>query len=249
MINLAVAQVALWFLAPLLQMVIAAMMILRKLYRTMPVFFCYTLFHVVQAAVAFMAGRISYFAYFHFYWGSEFVDALLAMAVLQELFTNVFREHDGLRALGGVLFRWATLVLLALTVGVAVTASGTDSDRVIAGVVVLQRSVAIVQAGLLVFLFIFCRFFGMNWRTVVFGIALGFGISATMQAAIAAVRAQMGPAGNAFYSLAQPLAYNIAIGIWVIYLLVPFRETKSVQLPDSKQLRIWNRALQDLLRT
>lgn len=242
-------QFALWMVAPLLQTVIAAAMVCRRLYRTFPLFFCYTLFHIVQVLVAFTSERISYSAYFYVYWGSELIDALLALAVIQELFNSVFREHDGLRGLGGLLFRWATMVLLALAVGVAVSAPGTDTDRVIAGLVVLQRSVALVQAGLLLLLFGFCRFFGLNWRTAAFGVAFGFGVSAIIQTGMAALRSQIGTAGDNFYSLAQPLAYNVAIGIWVFCMLSPSRKLKAVQVPDSEQLTAWNRALQDLLRT
>lgn len=244
-----VAQNTLWVTAPILQLVIAAVICIRKFYRTFPVFFSYTLFHIAQVVVAGASNRISYAAYFYVYWGSELVDALLALAVIQEIFNNVFREHDGLHGLGRVLFRWTTLVLLALTLGVAVSAPGADADRVIAGLIVLQRSVAIVQAGLLVLLFAFCQFFGLNWRTVVFGVAFGFGTCAIIQTAVSTLRTQLGMPASAAYSLAQPLAYNLAIGIWTFYVIWPSRGRQPVSLPDSAQLKAWNRALQDLMKS
>jgi hypothetical protein len=249
MSKLGIAQLVLWFLAPALQLVIAAVMVRRKLYRTLPLFFCYTVLSIVEVPFGVAAKNMSYFVYFFFYWITEGIEELLAFAVIQEVFNNVFREHEGLRGFGTVLFRWAALVLLALSVGVALSVPGTDADRFIAGLVALDRSVSIVQAGLIVLLFLFCRFFGLNWRTTVFGVALGFGAQAIISAASAALRAQVGVHANIVYSLLAQISFNIAVAIWFVYFLMPSREVQRVQLPDSAQLKAWNRALQDLLRT
>lgn len=244
-----IIQYVLWIAAPLGQVVIAVTMIYRNLCREYPLFLCYTVFHVIQVIVAILALHYSYTTYFYVYWGSELIDAMLELAVIQEVFSHVFCAYEGLQALGLLLFRWATLVLLGIAIAASLSAPGSDSSRVIAGFLVMQRSVRIVQTGLLTLLFLFSRIVGLKWRTPVFGIALGFAVMAVISTISAALRAQLGVAGDPAYSYVEAASYNFAVGVWVYYLLLPGNVCERAPLPDSDQLQQWNRALQRLLRT
>jgi hypothetical protein len=83
--------------------------------------------------------------------------------------------------------RWLTGLLVVAAILSAVYSSGSVSDDLMAGIALLSRSVAIIQAGLLLVLFLFSRFFGLSWHSHTFGIALGFGVFASTELALSAL--------------------------------------------------------------
>jgi hypothetical protein len=89
-----------------------------------------------------------------------------------------------------------------------------------AGVSLLDRSVAIIQAGLLLFHFLFSRLFGLSWRSSTFGIALGFAIFASTDLAVWAVRLT-GPKEPLlkFLDLLPTGSYHVLVLVWLGYLL------------------------------
>lgn len=231
-----------------LQAIIAVVMLIRKLHARLPIFFAYTVFHVAGALVMWAASRVSYADYFYIYWSLEIIDACLSLLVIQEIFSVVMAEYESLKSLGDLLFRWGTLLIVGITVFSASAAPGADSDRLVAGLLVLQRSVGLVETGLLLLLFLFCRWFGLTWRDHVFGIALGFGIMASLVLAAGSLRAHMGLEAQRMYEYANPASYTLAVMIWAVYVLVPERSLVSDRLEGAEQLGEWNRALLYLTR-
>ena len=84
--------------------------------------------------------------------------------------------------------RGLTVLLLLAAILAAVYSSGPVPDYLMAGVALLDRSVAIIQAGLLMFLILTARMFGLSGRTFAFGIALGFGVVASTELGVWALR-------------------------------------------------------------
>jgi len=231
-----------------LQAIMAVMMVIRKLHTRLPIFFAYTVFHVFGSALMWGAARISYADYFYSYWSLEIIDSFLVLLVIQEIFSAVLAEYESLKSLGELLFRWGTLLIVVITVFTASAAPGADSDRLVAGLMVLQRSVALVQIGLLMLLFFFCRWFGLTWRDHVFGIALGFGISSSFVLASGSIRTVLGKTAEKMYEYATPASYTLGVIIWAVYVLTPERRRIAERLEGAEQLREWNRALLYLTR-
>jgi hypothetical protein len=231
-----------------LQAIMAIVMFIRKLHARLPLFFAYTVFHVVGSLLMWAAANISYADYFYIYWSLEIVDSLLVLLVIQEIFSAVLSEYESLKSLGELLFRWGTLLIVVITVFTASAAPGADSDRLVAGLMVLQRSVALVQIGLVLLLFFFCRWFGLTWRDHVFGIALGFGISSSFVLASGSIRTVLGKTAEKMYEYVTPASYTLGVIIWAVYVLTPERRRIAERLGGSEQLREWNRALLYLTR-
>lgn len=238
----------LWLVGAALQSGIAIGMVRKKLHREFPFFYAYTIFHIVQAVIAFTAYQLSYTFYFYTYWVSEGLDAFITLVVIQEIFSHVFRPYEALRQLGDLLFRWAALIMFGLAIITASASPGVDADRWIAGLLVLQRSVTFIQAGLLLFLFLFCRMFGLTWRHYVFGITLGFGLYATLFTAATALRAYLGASANTWYGVATAIIVNLGLVVW-LYYIVSLRSSSASNTEglNSGQIGQWNRALQELM--
>src|SRR5271166_4900459 len=114
------AVLCLWCAQPILQSVVAVILWRRKLRKQFPVFFLFLLAQVANFAVIFplwLTGEYSW--YFGFFWLGEAVNAVLGFKVIHEIFVDVFRPYHTLKDLGTLLFKWAGVVMLLVSVVVA----------------------------------------------------------------------------------------------------------------------------------
>jgi hypothetical protein len=238
----------LWLAHTCVQAVIAVFMLKRRLYREYPLFFAYTLSHVVRSLVLFsLYQQGAKQAYRETYVVAEVLDAGLAFAAIYEVFSNVFRAYGGIRKLTGIVFRWALIVLVFVAVFTSAGSTGSDNQRMLAGLFSFNQGVHIVRGGLLFLLILFCSYLGLRWNHFVFGIALGFALSSSVQLVAYATRAHLGPVGSRALSLISAAAYNCAVLVWLYYLLSPAPAERPVKLPSHTELDEWNQALVELI--
>src|SRR5208282_4043464 len=156
----------------------------------------YTGFEVLQFVVLLAmrySSSVSGGEYYYAYALGSAISAGLRFGVIYEVFAHVFRDYPALSGLGRTLFRWAAIVLLLLALGLAWLAPAEGVGHLMVMVDVLNRSVSILQCGLLLFLFLFSGYFALSWRSYAFGISLGLGIYASMDLAVASIRSQIEP--------------------------------------------------------
>lgn len=224
------------------------MMFQRKYVQRLPWFFGYTVFHIVQFILLVVSYKMSYSAYFYAYWTTEGIDALLTLIVLQELFTEVFRPYEAVRDLVVLIFRWATMFLMAMALVSAAAARGNEMDRLVAGLLVMQRSVSLVQCGLLALLIGMYKLAGLNWRSMPMAIGFGFGVISSVSTVVMALRAYGTPGADPYFSIVLAGAYDIGVFIWVIAICAPIREVVTGDLPPHAMLERWNVALRAMHR-
>src|SRR5438128_5439677 len=240
---------ALWLVSSVLQSAIGYRMWTRGLYRDYPLFFAYVAYHVVSSPVLFYCYQVgSRDVYRHAYVGYEALDVALKFGVICELFSHVFRAYEGIREFGFALLRWASVILLLIAVMVAASTSGSDSDRFLAGLFAMERSVELVQGGLLLLLFIFSSSLGLRWQHRTWGLALGLAVVTSVELAAFTLRAQLGATGHDILSLISNAAYDCAVLIWLLTLYTHKAEHQFEHRVQSWDVDSWNRALVDLLR-
>lgn len=234
----------LWIAHPVLQSMVAAAMIRRKLYRGFPFFFSYVICQILIFSALFPIYRAdNYELFFYVYWTTAALSVALGFKVIHEIFVDIFRPYHTLKDLGSVLFKWAGLVMLLVAGVVAASSPVSESGPLVQAVLTLQRSVRVVQCGLVFFLLVFSKYLGISWRQRSFGIALGFGTFAAVELGVIALRVGSyvsEPSSN----LVNMIAYNAAIVVWIGYAVVdnPTREA-SVTLLKSQR---WEQSLTDL---
>jgi hypothetical protein len=222
----------------------------KRLLQQFPFFSLYLAFHIVEQIIAILVyshfGRTSW-AYVYEYWAAQAIGIGLRFAIIWEIFSHVFRPYEGLRHAGAVGFRWAAVLLLLAAIIAAVAGPSHEPDFAFKGAVVLERSLDVVQCGLLVLLFLFASYFALTWRNYVFGIALGFGVIASVELLAAALATQFRSLSDAVLNSLPRIAYAAATIIWVIYLarLEPPRLNLTA-LPQH-DLEKWNQELLELL--
>src|SRR5271163_1108637 len=231
----------LWCTQPILQSAVAVIFWRRKLHKQFPVFFAYLLVQVANFAIVFPL-LPHYKLYFGFFWLGEAVNAVLGFKVIHEIFIDVFRPYHTLKDLGTLLFKWAGVVMLLVSVVVAFSGS-FDQSPLVHAITTLQRSVRIVQLGLILFLLLFSRFLGVSRKQVSFGLSLGFGLFAGMELMLIALNSG-GLVRRETFDLINMVSYNLAILVWLGYSLSPkaVRETAVNHL----QTQRWEQGLADL---
>ena len=233
----------LWCAQPILQSVVAVILWRRKLHKQFPVFFLFLLAQVVNFAVIYplwLTGN--YKLYFWPFWLGEAVNAVLGFKVIHEIFLDVFRPYHTLKDLGTLLFKWAGVVMLLVSVVVAFSNS-FDRNLLWHILTTLQRSIRIVQLGLILFLLLFSRFLGVSRKQVSFGISLGFGFLAGVELLLMALNSG-GFVTFENLNLINMVTYILAIFVWLGYSLS--RKAVRVAAVNHLQTQRWEQGLADL---
>ena len=233
----------LWCAQPILQSVVAVILWRRKLHKQFPVFFLFLLAQVANFAVIFplwLTGN--YKLYFWPFWLGEAVNAVLGFKVIHEIFLDVFRPYHTLKDLGTLLFKWAGVVMLLVSVVVAFSNS-FDRNLLWHILTTLQRSIRIVQLGLILFLLLFSRFLGVSRKQVSFGISLGFGFLAGVELLLMALNSG-GFVTFENLNLINMVTYILAIFVWLGYSLS--RKAVRVAAVNHLQTQRWEQGLVDL---
>jgi hypothetical protein len=234
----------LWCAGPLVQIGVLVAMYRRGLHRDYPYFFNYTLLQVLSEPILFVVQRHSYSVYYWGYWVSVALSALVSFAVLQEIFHDAFRPYEALRDLSVILFRWSALVVLLVAVMWAIAAAHSSQvDAITNSILLIQRGVRLMQCGLVFFLLLFSEYLGISRRHVLFGIALGFGIFASVNMLWAAAVAHGTFVHVSVLRQISMAAYDFCVLIWLGYTaLAPVRSSVALTSVRSKD---WNYALED----
>jgi hypothetical protein len=243
----------LWLAPHAFQVAIFAVMIRRKLYREFPVFWLYLLYEAVQGFTLFVLDHhpaISASQYWQAYWVGSLGSILLRFALIWEIFAHVFSPYPALGEFGKMIFRWAAIVLLLVAVAVAFYSPVGPGPRILSGIYVIDRTISIIQCGLLLFLFLFSSYFGLSWRSYIFGIAAGLGIYATVQLVASSVWVQTaGFSANDLFTFVSMATYHCCVLIWLFYLVSNEPVRRAVGEIPPNDLDVWDRELARLLHS
>ncbi len=231
-----------WVAGPALEIALLACMVQRKLHRVFPRFFSYIIFQILKSVVLFLTYRYYEQRYFEAYWTGNAISVILAVTVMDEILQHVFKDYGGAQNLGSVIFRWACGLLLLLAIVTAVTSQQGSADRVVAVVLAFDRSVRVMQCGLFCLLMILCRLLKNCWRQQVFGIALGFGVFASIELILVSVAMHYGGSVALSVGLAKSVAYNAVTILWIGYLSQQAHSIPAVEMAPRLDVALANPA-------
>jgi hypothetical protein len=226
-------------------LLLTILMVKKKLYREFPVFFMFVAAECVDCWLAMLLKAFSYKAYFIEYWVLTAVTAVIGFAVLREVFLHIFRPYEALRNFGKMLFSWSAGVLVLIAIVITLTSAPQMNSPVLNFVLTLDRSVRLMQCGLVIFMYLFARQLGLTERHRVFGISVGFGVFASVHLMTVTLGAMITSASSVttMYLLNVPyqLAWLVTVVIWIVYMYRPEPERRRatvLELPES-----WNYTL------
>jgi hypothetical protein len=219
-----------WLGGPALQITLLACMIHRRLHNVFPRFFSYIVFQILKTSVLFVTYRYYDGAYFDAYWTGNAISVVLAVTVMDEILHSLFKEYGGAQNLGSIIFRWASGLLLLLAIVNALSSHEGSADRVVSAVLTFDRSVRVMQCGLFCLLMVLCRYLRHCWRQRVFGIALGFGVFASIELIVVSIVMRYGGNSATVASLLKSAAYNGVTLLWIGYMRQQSQSIPAVEV-------------------
>ena len=156
-----VIDYVLWCLTPIFMSVTAAFLCRRRLQKEFPYFFNYVIFQILSFLVEFPLRNWP--NYYYVYWTVQALSVVVSFAVLLEIFRSAFRPYEALRGLSIILFRWCALVVLLLGGMWAITSWRENQiDNITNAIYLVERSVRLMQCGLVLFLLLFSEYLGIR---------------------------------------------------------------------------------------
>src|SRR5260370_18051409 len=101
-------------------------------------------------------------SYFDACWTGNAISVVLAVAVMDEMLNNLFKQYGGIQNLGSIIFRWACGLLLLLSIVNALSTQVANADRVVAAGLGFDANLAVLRGGAFP-PFIFFFFFFSNF--------------------------------------------------------------------------------------
>jgi hypothetical protein len=239
----------LWVAPHLLQIAVAGMVVKRKLHREFPVFLAYTIYQIVGNTALFTLDHWSTISADVFRFAVNIDGAIsiaLRFAVIYEIFIVALRPYETLKRLASLVAQFTFLALLLVALMVATYGPvAAYASRLISLYIAMGRAAAIVQCGLLLLLFVFSAYFGISWRSLVFGIASALGFYLTVQLGVSALSSHVYVPHADLFEMA---AYHVSVLVWLFYAWVPQPAHIAVKSVPNHQLGLWNIELERLLQ-
>jgi hypothetical protein len=261
MLSLSLAWHIVWFARVTLSVALVVILVRRHIYKEFPLFAVHSVW-IAFAGTALVAMNyeplVSANQYFAGVAVSNGVEAALAFAIIYQMFAHRVDRYPSVSALGKIAFRVITLIFLVTAVALAWLVPAQGPSPLITGYTVIQRTARMLQCGQLVFLFLFCGYFRLAWRSRAFGIALGLGILSSTSLAINAIHSQTAISsqiGSGVWNLSEQIVvlvnnstYLLAVLVWLFYCLTPERSSPPADGPlPPDDLDTWNQELERLL--
>jgi hypothetical protein len=223
------------WLGSLVSEIILVFFILKnKIHARFLVFFAYVIFDITRAIVL---PAILYTAplsgnYYYAYWICVPVEYILTFFIILEVFAYIFRAHIKLsRNVVYAFIGFGALLLVASLVLIFRPDIPTNTLRGM--ILTVNRSVSLLMAGLLFFMWAYSSRIGFTMRDHVWGIVFGLGLYSSVSLASAAVNATTTGVGPHWISALPHFTYLASTVIWNLYL---FRKEPEVPPLTDEQL-------------
>lgn len=230
----------LWIAPHLLLIPVATALFVRRLHKKFPIFFAYTLYEILEFLLLFISYKLTHglgVTYRYVFITTLVGSTALALAVLQEILADAFRDYPSLELVSRVCVRCVIGALILAALMSTLWYSG-PSDNTLARVELMERGVTIIQSGLLLFLFLFSRFFGVSWRSYTFGIALGFAIFGSAQIVTWTLGlTAVSEHSKQLVDLIPTGSYHVSVLVWLGYLVAMEKPVSALphSVPELKQ--------------
>lgn len=233
--------------ALLFQVALIRMMAKRNLRSRFPWFFNFVALQAFTLFVVLVVGpHLSAGVYFCTYWTLSALTMVLTFGVLFEVFVNTLKPFSALIDLGKMLFLWAAAFLLIASVLTAAATTGHQAAKICAAITLVERSVGLMQCGLLLLLMLFENRLNLSWRNngMIIAVALGVGAASDLISSLVAERV---PALAASLGTYDMFTYFGMFAFWLVMFNLPQPARKSVE--DSPTRLIFQRWNDSLLST
>jgi len=202
-----------------LQVFLCLLLFMRRAYRQFR-FFSLCIVFSIAYTIALILVRKHGSLYFGVYWVNEGISEALTFLALQESFYLVFRNFLSIPWFR-LLFPGIGLLMLFVALLRAAFHPVAQAGLLISTLFQLEIIVGFLQFGIFCLFILLVRFFHLRWRQQAFGVVLGFGIAAAGSLVVYLLRSESGTKVDPIVRITPPIAYIIAVLVWVVTFLRP----------------------------
>ncbi len=179
-------------------------------------------------------GELYYFGFFATYLAS----AVLLFFICVEVFRSALSLFPGITKLAIVIFRWAAVV--SVIVSLSSISYASKGVYIIADVSYgLMRAMSVLELCLLAFLCLSMNALRLTVRDLSFGIAFGFGLMSTADFVAASWSSRIASMTDPLQFFCESLILA-TLTIWMVYCILPEPARKPVLMPASSTIYRWN---------
>jgi hypothetical protein len=176
--------------------------------------------------------------YFFAYWAVYIASAVILYFVCLEVFRSALSAFSGLLRLGTVVFRWAALV--SVIVSLASVSFAHRGIFVIPDIAIgLMRSVSILELCLLGFMCLSMNALHLSPRDLAFGISVGFGLMSANDFIVVSLLSRSTTLTAPLQFVYQSLVLSV-LGVWAVYCALPEPARSPVVMPANSTIYRWN---------
>ncbi len=214
----------LWVASDILLAILAILTWRRRLHNGFPAFFVYLVFESILELTLYgmdVVPGVSAHSFWSVAIAGLLIEALIKLAIIWEIFASLVRQEPAVAEIGRRRIV-STGVGLLIFACVAAMRAPIGVFPIISYSWILGQSIYLVEAGILLFIFLFAASFQLTWNKQFFGIALGLSLSACVGLGIFAICAN-----GIFFEKRYLLdflemgTYHICVLIWFYFLLSP----------------------------
>jgi hypothetical protein len=243
----------LWLGPHVLQLGLAALLWRRGLHRQFPVFFVYLILEAAEEFTLYwldLSPAVSASTWWNAYLTGSVGEGLLRFAVVAELLRHLLQPWPALVRAGRNLVRGVGAILILFAAVAEAFRDPNKTHLLIRIAHDLQRSFFLVQAGLILCIFLFAAYFHVAWERAAFGIAFGFAVVWCEHLAVWTILSTtILTRFRASLDMVNLATYHVTVLIWFYYIVVPESATgQPRRSPPDPNLDIWNRELERFLQ-
>jgi hypothetical protein len=219
----------LWVGPDVLLLVLALLICRRQLNKLFPAFLVYIVFEGMQGLTLYvldLAPGVSAELYWRAGVAFLVMEAMVKLAVIREIFSSVVGSRPSVARTGKYLIVCTGVLLVALATVAAAHAPAVPKQgvpawaSVVSQFRILEQAIYLVEAGLLLFIYLFVAHHHLILSREQYGIALGLSISACIGLGVFAIYAN----GILFKGLHlldffNMTTYHVCVLLWFYYLL------------------------------
>lgn len=217
----------LWITPHLLLAFIVVAFVSKQITKLIPFFFLF----LVAEICFFVAGMASYLWVVSFHhpgaypWYHEInlfgtgLSAVLQLGALYELATELLFSRPSLAPSLRSVFRWSAAVLVLTAAGLSATLSQSSLLRVLNILATLDFCVSFLKIGLLLVLLVCTRLLHISWKTLLAGIALGFGVWSSVELGASVLLPVLGSPAFLPIDYVRMAGFQLCTLIWLIYVI------------------------------
>jgi hypothetical protein len=190
------------------------------------------------------AGHLStrqtlYNLYFYSYWISFAAESVFALLVVYGIFKLAMAPLKGLQALGMLVFKWAAGISVAVALGSAFTPGLKGSGLLVNAISQLQRTQSILTLCLLLFVCFAIRPMGLSFKSRIFGVSLGLGITAANDL-VQSAWLVFNPGVATSRNVINGFVICVTLALWTAYFALPEPKRRIIVLPTTSPFLRWN---------